>query len=147
MSDIEYQNIDKVSLIKDNINSVKESMTRNINLIIERGDKIENLIDKTADLEENSNTFRKKSTELKRKTMFKHHKVKIIIILFILEDYINYYKNSNKELEKKLINISTFIKYSILILLIIGHTMYINKQRYVFGNNFSIYNLYLSNKS
>ena len=71
-----------------------------------------------------------------------------MIILFILEDYINYYKNSNKELEKKLINISTFIKYSILILLIIGHIMYINKQRHVFGDNFfSIYNLYLSNKS
>lgn len=71
----------------------------------------------------------------------------LMIILFILEDYINYYKDTDKKLEKKLINISTFIKYAILILLIIGHIMYINKQKYVFGDNFSMYNLYLGNRS
>jgi hypothetical protein len=70
-----------------------------------------------------------------------------MIILFILEDYINYYKDTDKKLEKKLINISIFIKYAILILLIIGHIMYINKQKYVFGDNFSMYNLYLGNRS
>lgn len=71
----------------------------------------------------------------------------LMIILFILEDYINYYKNTNKELEKKLTQISNILKYIILILLILGHIMYINKQKNVFGNSFNLYDLYLSNKS
>ena len=70
----------------------------------------------------------------------------LMIILFILEDYINYYKNTNKNLEKKLTKISNFLKYLILILLVIGHIMYINKQKNIFGNNFNLYELYLGNK-
>ena len=69
-----------------------------------------------------------------------------MITLFILEDYINYYKNTNKDLEKKLIKISIFLKYLILILLVIGHIIYINKQKNIFGSNFNLYELYLGNK-
>ena len=70
----------------------------------------------------------------------------LMIILFILEDYINYYKNTNKNLEKKLTKISNFLKYLILILLVIGHIMYINKQKNIFGSDFNLYELYLGNK-
>ena len=72
--------------------------------------------------------------------------VLLMIVLFILEDYINYYKNTNKNLEKKLTKISNFLKYLILILLIIGHIMYINKQKNIFNNDFNLYELYLGNK-
>lgn len=70
----------------------------------------------------------------------------LMITLFILEDYINYYKNTNKNLEKKLIKITNFLKYLILILLLIGHIIYINKQKNIFGSSFNLYELYLGNK-
>lgn len=72
--------------------------------------------------------------------------VLLMIVLFMLEDYINYYKYTNKNLEKKLTKISNFLKYLILILLVIGHIIYINKQKNIFGSSFNLYELYLGNK-
>lgn len=78
--------------------------------------------------------------------------VSLLIILmflqFILKDYIDYYKN--KDSDKKHIDtlnkLNDFLEYVIIILLIIGHIMYINKQKDLFKTDFSYYDLYLSNK-
>lgn len=75
--------------------------------------------------------------------------VVMMIVLYIIEDYISYYKdnkNTNKQLQEKLDNISKLLKYVILILLFVGHIMYINKQKNIFGTNFNYYELYLGNK-
>jgi len=70
----------------------------------------------------------------------------IMFIQFILEDYIKYTKNNNKDVNiNKLNNINSFLKYLIIILLIIGHILYINKQMVLFGSKFNYYDLYLSN--
>ena len=72
--------------------------------------------------------------------------VVMMIVLYIIEDYINYYKDNNKPLQKNLEYVSKLLKYVILILLVVGHIIYINKQKNVFGTNFNYYELYLGNK-
>jgi len=72
--------------------------------------------------------------------------VVMMIVLYIIEDYINYYKDNNKPLQKNLEYLSKLLKYVILILLVVGHIIYINKQKNVFGTNFNYYELYLGNK-
>ena len=52
-----------------------------------------------------------------------------MILIFIIEDYKNYYnKQNDKENEKKLNKLSEYIKYGILILIIYGHIVYIVKK-------------------
>ena len=70
-----------------------------------------------------------------------------MIILFIIEDYKNYYKNIKKnEKIKELNNISIFLKYIILILIIYGHIIYIIKQKNKFNTKFDIFKLYKGDK-
>lgn len=70
-----------------------------------------------------------------------------MIILFINEDYINYYKNiKNEEKIKKLTKISTYLKYIILFLIIVGHILYVLKQKKLFGKNFNLIKLYRGTK-
>jgi endoglucanase Acf2 len=70
-----------------------------------------------------------------------------MILLFIIEDYINYYKNiKNIEKVNQLNKISMNLKYIILILIIVGHLLYIVKQKTWFGDNFDIFRLYKSEK-
>ena len=70
-----------------------------------------------------------------------------MVLLFITEDYINYYTNmKNKERVEKLTKISTALKYIILFLIIIGHILYVLKQKNNFGNDFNIIKLYRGTK-
>jgi len=70
-----------------------------------------------------------------------------MILLFIIEDYINYYKNiKNIEKVNQLNKISLNLKYIILILIIVGHLLYIVKQKKWFGDKFDIFRLYKSEK-
>ena len=70
-----------------------------------------------------------------------------MILLFIIEDYINYYKNiKNIKNVEKLTKISTYFKNIILVLILIGHLLYIRKQKIWFGDKFDIFRLYKSNK-
>lgn len=70
-----------------------------------------------------------------------------MVVLFIIEDYINYYtKIENPKIVEKLNKISKYIKYIILFLLIFGHIFYIMKQKKQFGINFDIFKLYKGEK-
>ena len=70
-----------------------------------------------------------------------------MILLFIVEDYINYYKNIKKSKNiEKLNKISQYIKYIILFCVIFGHIMYILKQKKHFGIKFDIFKLYKGKK-
>tara|TARA_Y100001958_G_C21098623_1_gene449337 strand:+ start:241 stop:756 length:516 start_codon:yes stop_codon:yes gene_type:complete len=70
-----------------------------------------------------------------------------MILLFIIEDYINYYKNiKNTENINKLNKISQSLKYIILALIVVGHILYIIKQKKWFGDKFDIFRLYKSER-
>ena len=45
-------------------------------------------------------------------------------------------------MEEKLIKFKYYVKLAILFLIIVGHILYINKQVYIFKNDFSLYKLY-----
>ena len=70
-----------------------------------------------------------------------------MILLFIIEDYINYYKNIKKPKKIENLNkISQYIKYIILFCVICGHFIYILKQKKKFGIKFDIFKLYKGKK-
>ena len=70
-----------------------------------------------------------------------------MVVLFIIEDYINYYKNmKNIKNVEKLTKISKYLKNIILVLIVVGHFIYIRKQKNWFGVNFDIVRLYKSER-
>ena len=70
-----------------------------------------------------------------------------MILLFTIEDYINYYKKiKNTERVNKLNEISQILKYIILALIVVGHILYIIKQKKWFGDKFDIFRLYKSER-
>lgn len=70
-----------------------------------------------------------------------------MISLFIIEDYINFYKKNNKsETVEKLSKISMYIKYGILFLILYGHIIYIIKKRDKLGIEFDLIKLYTGSK-
>ena len=60
------QSQDKITNIQDEVEHVKGIMTANIDVIMERGEKLDLLIDKTENLSANSVTFRTTSRNLQR---------------------------------------------------------------------------------
>jgi vesicle-associated membrane protein 7 len=70
---------DKITKIKNEINQVQDVMIENIERILERGDKIDNLIVKTEVLEKQSGQFKSNATTLKNKMLWKKILMYIII--------------------------------------------------------------------
>ena len=60
------QSQDKITNIQDEVEQVKGIMVANIDVIMERGEKLDLLIDKTENLSANSVTFRTTSRNLQR---------------------------------------------------------------------------------
>lgn len=73
---------DKVKLVKHKIEETKNIMVDNIEKVLDRGEKIELLVDKTDELEETAQDFRFKSRNLARTMWFRN--VKLIILLVVL---------------------------------------------------------------
>lgn len=68
--------------IKDKIQSVKETMVSNIDKVIERGEKLEILVEKTHDLDDTANEFSNSSNRLRNK--FKMQWLYLIIFMIII---------------------------------------------------------------
>jgi vesicle-associated membrane protein 7 len=71
---------DKIGRIKEQIDSVKQVMLENLDNVIERGDRIENLCDKTEQLKEEAIGFHSNARTLKRKMIMRNVKICIAII-------------------------------------------------------------------
>eukprot|EP00029_Vermamoeba_vermiformis_P002664 TRINITY_DN1303_c0_g1_i1.p1 TRINITY_DN1303_c0_g1~~TRINITY_DN1303_c0_g1_i1.p1 ORF type:complete len:255 (+),score=65.63 TRINITY_DN1303_c0_g1_i1:18-782(+) len=78
------QNSDKITKLKGELDEVKNVMVTNIEKVLERGEKIELLVDKTDQLNQTSVNFRKKATQLKRSMWWKNVKLTIMIILILI---------------------------------------------------------------
>jgi len=77
-------NADKISTLKGEVDEVKNVMVQNIEKVLERGEKIELLVDKTEELSSNAFKFKKQSTALKRSMWFKNVKLMILIVAILL---------------------------------------------------------------
>ena len=70
--------------VEDEISQVREIMNDNIDKILIRGDNLDSLINKTSNLNTNSNSFRRRTIKIKRNMMFENMKLLIIIIIIII---------------------------------------------------------------
>jgi vesicle-associated membrane protein 7 len=72
---------DQISSLQSQVEEVKGVMTQNIERVLERGQRLEDLMDKTTDLEANAQTFKKTSHRVQRKMWWKNTRWTIIMIL------------------------------------------------------------------
>jgi len=75
---------DRINRVRGEIDEVKSVMVHNIEKVLERGERIELLVDKTENLNQNAFKFKKASTQLKRSMWWKNVKIMIILIVVIL---------------------------------------------------------------
>jgi vesicle-associated membrane protein 7 len=75
---------DQMTHVKSEIDSVKNIMVDNIDKMLERGERIELLVDKTENLQSNAFRFKKQSTALKRAMWWKNLKLTLVIVFVVL---------------------------------------------------------------
>jgi len=75
---------DKINKVKGEIEEAKNVMVKNIDKVLERGSKIEELVDKTDMLQEQAHSFKRKGTKLKRKMWWKNAKLCCILICILI---------------------------------------------------------------
>ncbi len=59
-------------------------MTQNIERVLERGERIDLLVDKTAGLQQNAGEFRMRSRTLRRRMWWKNTKLMILIAVVVI---------------------------------------------------------------
>ncbi|KAK3819113.1 MAG: vesicle-associated membrane protein [Linnemannia elongata] len=78
---------DRIKQVQGEIEQVKDVMVHNIERVLERGERIELLVDKTDNLNQQAFAFKKRSTQLKRTMWWKNTKLTIIltsVIIFLI---------------------------------------------------------------
>lgn len=78
-----YQN-SKLTDIENQLAKVHEQASKNIESAINRGEAIDQLANKSVDLETNSLVFRRQSKELSRMEKCKYYRNNILCFLFVL---------------------------------------------------------------
>uniref|UniRef100_A0A1D1ZDU1 Vesicle-associated membrane protein 7B n=1 Tax=Anthurium amnicola TaxID=1678845 RepID=A0A1D1ZDU1_9ARAE len=75
---------DRIRQVHGEIEQVKDVMVHNIERVLERGERIELLVDKTDSLNQQAFAFKKRSTALKRSMWWKNTKLMIILIFVVI---------------------------------------------------------------
>lgn len=78
-----YSNIEKIQKVRSEVDSVKGIMGQNIQKVMERGEKVEVLLDKSEKLSHESLLFKRKAKSLKRNMICKNVKLLIVILTVI----------------------------------------------------------------
>ncbi|XP_074583219.1 putative vesicle-associated membrane protein 726 [Curcuma longa] len=82
------EEINKIAKVKAQVSEVKGVMMENIEKVLERGEKIELLVDKTDNLRSQAQDFRQQGTKMRRKMWVENMKIKLavfgIVILLML---------------------------------------------------------------
>eukprot|EP01113_Clastostelium_recurvatum_P016106 TRINITY_DN1914_c0_g1_i1.p1 TRINITY_DN1914_c0_g1~~TRINITY_DN1914_c0_g1_i1.p1 ORF type:complete len:224 (-),score=42.42 TRINITY_DN1914_c0_g1_i1:132-803(-) len=77
--------VDNISVVKTQVEEVKQVMQQNIEKVLDRGQKIEVLVNKTETLNNQSFDFRKNATKLKRKMWWQNKGLcAVLLIVFLL---------------------------------------------------------------
>jgi len=77
MSDVTY--LGKLCMVNDQIDSLKEIMARNIELILQRGEKMEDLQEKSTELSHMAQIFKKRSKQVKRQMLWQNAKYGLVL--------------------------------------------------------------------
>ncbi|XP_029441050.1 vesicle-associated membrane protein 8-like [Rhinatrema bivittatum] len=73
-----------VYTLQGQVDNVKNIMTQNINRVLEREVKLDELVIRTDDLQASAHAFQKTSAKIARKTWWKNRKMTVIIVLVVL---------------------------------------------------------------
>ncbi|EXB51910.1 Putative vesicle-associated membrane protein 726 [Morus notabilis] len=74
------EEISKLAKVKAQVSEVKGVMMENIEKVLDRGEKIELLVDKTENLHQQAQDFRTAGTKIRRKMWLKNMKIKLIVL-------------------------------------------------------------------
>ncbi|KAK2871506.1 hypothetical protein QQF64_002703 [Cirrhinus molitorella] len=74
----------KLNQVQDQVNDVKVILKDNINKVLERGERLDDLIGKTDDLQATADSFQRTSTRVARKMWWRNTKMMIIIGVVVL---------------------------------------------------------------
>ncbi|KAF6158128.1 hypothetical protein GIB67_014922 [Kingdonia uniflora] len=77
-------NADRINRLKGEMNQVRGVMIENIDKVLERGDKLELLIDKTTTMQGNTMRFRKQARRFKSTVWWRNCKLTVGLIVLIL---------------------------------------------------------------
>ncbi|XP_028803254.1 vesicle-associated membrane protein 721 [Neltuma alba] len=74
------EEISKLAKVKAQVSEVKGVMMENIEKVLDRGEKIELLVDKTENLNHQAQDFRNTGTKIRRKMWLQNMKIKLIVL-------------------------------------------------------------------
>ncbi|CAA6671311.1 unnamed protein product [Spirodela intermedia] len=74
------EEISKLAKVKAQVSEVKGVMMENIEKVLDRGEKIELLVDKTENLRSQAQDFRQQGTKLRKKMWLQNMKIKLIVL-------------------------------------------------------------------
>ncbi|KAF2285643.1 hypothetical protein GH714_006150 [Hevea brasiliensis] len=74
------EEISKLAKVKAQVSEVKGVMMENIEKVLDRGEKIELLVDKTENLRSQAQDFRQQGTKMRRKMWIQNMKIKLIVL-------------------------------------------------------------------
>lgn len=76
--------VSKVSAVQQQVSQVKEIMMDNIEKVLDRGEKIEVLVDKTEALRFQADNFHKQGRALRNRMWWNNLKMKLILLVFVI---------------------------------------------------------------
>uniref|UniRef100_A0A2P2K6Y2 Uncharacterized protein MANES_03G013400 n=1 Tax=Rhizophora mucronata TaxID=61149 RepID=A0A2P2K6Y2_RHIMU len=77
-------NADRINRLKGEMSQVRNVMIENIDKVLERGDRLELLVDKTANMQGNTFRFRKQARRLRSTVWWRNVKLTIALIILLL---------------------------------------------------------------
>ncbi|KAL8090042.1 vesicle-associated membrane protein 711 [Apium graveolens] len=77
-------NADRINRLKGEMSQVRNVMIENIDKVLERGDRLELLVDKTENLQGNTFRFRKQTRRFRSTVWWKNVKLTVMLILLLL---------------------------------------------------------------
>jgi vesicle-associated membrane protein 7 len=80
----EQQDPDRIASLREEVDQVKDIMVANIDSIVERGEKLDLLVDKTENLSSNAVTFKTTSTRLARAMWWKNIKMTVAVVVVVI---------------------------------------------------------------
>ncbi|XP_037536581.1 vesicle-associated membrane protein 8 [Nematolebias whitei] len=75
---------DKVQTLKDQVDGVTNIMSQNVNRIIARGERLDDLMGKSEDLQEGAKGFKQTSQKVARAYWWKNVKLIIVIVVIVV---------------------------------------------------------------
>ncbi|KMZ69953.1 hypothetical protein ZOSMA_202G00400 [Zostera marina] len=78
------EEISNISKIKTQVNEVKGVMLENIDRVLDRGEKIEIIVEKTNDLHSQAQDFRHTGAKMRKKMWLQNMKIKLVVLAIII---------------------------------------------------------------